>query len=377
MQLLFAVACAMIVTAATANSASPELGLSRDVVVEVFDGKNCVGKQRRVKMGDFVGGNHDNGWDSCGDAWDDSTAMRWPWWGSFRVAAGHAVRTGSKCYDSSNKANPEPQEVGMTSEAGCVSPNYTFTYVSLAPAPLPPPLPPQSPPHLPPSPPPLPPPPPPPPAPPLPPSLPPPPSPLLSPMPPSSPTAAAGAIASSQALIGALSALTTVALILVAALALIFRRQVRLSRNRANFDLQILALEMRNLEHTVYSATPLWRRPRRKRNPSEAVVTARHESQNDLLCTPHALTRQAALTKLKVPDPKVSTEISADAALADVYDAGCATLASSAALDTDTDALRTHPTRRIRRVRRSCNLNNHHDDANERRDGKHAYGDNI
>lgn len=159
MQLLFAVACAMIVTAATANSASPELGLSRDVVVEVFDGKNCVGKQRRVKMGDFVGGNHDNGWDSCGDAWDDSTAMRWPWWGSFRVAAGHAVRTGSKCYDSSNKANPEPQEVGMTSEAGCVSPNYTFTYVSLAPAPLPPPLPPQSPPQLPPSPPPLPPPP--------------------------------------------------------------------------------------------------------------------------------------------------------------------------------------------------------------------------
>ena len=158
MQLLFAVACAMIVTAATANSASPELGLSRDVVVEVFDGKNCVGKQRRVKMGDFVGGNHDNGWDSCGDAWDDSTAMRWPWWGSFRVAAGHAVRTGSKCYDSSNKANPEPQEVGMTSEAGCVSPNYTFTYVSLAPAPLPPPLPPQSPPQLPPSPPPLPPP---------------------------------------------------------------------------------------------------------------------------------------------------------------------------------------------------------------------------
>ena len=90
---MFAFACAMIVTAATANSASPELGLSLDVVVEVFDGKNCVGKQRRVKMGDFVGGNHDNGWDSCGGAWDDGTAMGWPWWGSFGVAAGHAVAT--------------------------------------------------------------------------------------------------------------------------------------------------------------------------------------------------------------------------------------------------------------------------------------------
>ena len=206
MQLLFfALACAMRVTAATtANSASPELGLSLDVVVEVFDGKNCVGKRRRVKMGDFVGGNHDNGWDSCGGAWDDGTAMGWPWWSSFRVAAGHAVRTGSKCYDSSNKASPEPQEVGMTSEAGCVSPNYTFTFVSLAPTPLPPPLPPQSPPQLPPSPPSLPP-APPPPAPPLPPySLPPPLARLLSPMPPSSPTAAAGAMASSQAMIGAL-----------------------------------------------------------------------------------------------------------------------------------------------------------------------------
>jgi len=49
MQLLFAFACAMI-TAATANSASPELGLSLDVVVEVFDGKNCVGKQKPSKV---------------------------------------------------------------------------------------------------------------------------------------------------------------------------------------------------------------------------------------------------------------------------------------------------------------------------------------
>ena len=89
--------------------------------------------------------------------------------------------------------------------------------------------------------------------------------------------------------------------------------------------------------------------------------------------TPHALTRQAALTKfkvpIKVPDLEVRTEISADAALAD---AGCATLASSA-LDTDTDALRTHPhpTRRIRRVRRTRNLNTPHD-VDEGRDGKHT-----
>ena len=167
-------------------------------------------------------------------------------------------------------------------------------------------------------------------------------------------------------MIGALSALIPVALIL-AALALIYRRQLRLSRNRAKFDLQILALEMRNLEHTAHSATPLWRR--RKRSPSAPVAPARRESQSDLMRTPHALTRQAALTKLKVPtkvpDLEVRTEISADAALAD---AGCATLASSA-LDTDTDALRTHPTRRIRRVRRSRNLNNPHDEG---RDGKHT-----
>ena len=171
-------------------------------------------------------------------------------------------------------------------------------------------------------------------------------------------------MASSQAMIGALSALIPVALIL-AALALIFRRQLRRSRNRAKFDLQILALEMRNLEHTAHSATPLWRR--RKRSPSAAVAPARRESHNNLVCTPHVLTRQAALRKLKVPtkipDLEVSTEISADAALAD---AGCATVASSASLDTDTDALRT---RRIRRVRRTRNLNNLHDEG---RDGKHA-----
>ena len=84
-------------------------------------------------------------------------------------------------------------------------------------------------------------------------------------------------MASSQAMIGALSALIPVALIL-AALALIFRRQLRRSQNRAKFDLQILALEMRNLEHTAHSATPLWRR--RKRSPSGAAAgqTPKHVS---------------------------------------------------------------------------------------------------
>ena len=138
-------AYAAIVTAATTTSASPELGLSLDVVVEVFVGANCTGKQRRVKTDDLLHGNHDNGWGACGSAWDDGTAMRWPWWGSYRVAAGHAIMTGSRCYDSSNNAYPEYAEVGMTSEAGCVSPDYTFTYVSLPlPPPSPPPLPPPS-----------------------------------------------------------------------------------------------------------------------------------------------------------------------------------------------------------------------------------------
>ena len=58
MQLLFfALACAMIGTAA--NSASPELGLSLDVVVEVFDGKNCV----RVRRTRNLNNPHDEGRD--------------------------------------------------------------------------------------------------------------------------------------------------------------------------------------------------------------------------------------------------------------------------------------------------------------------------
>ena len=75
-------AYAAIVTAATTTSPSPELGLSSEVVVEIFVGANCTGKQRRLKMDDLVGGNHDIGWDSCGGAWDDGTPMKWPWWGT-------------------------------------------------------------------------------------------------------------------------------------------------------------------------------------------------------------------------------------------------------------------------------------------------------
>ena len=352
--LLLALGAYTTVTAATATS--QELGLSSDVVVEVFDGANCTGKQRRVTKVDLVGGNNDNGWDACGGAWDDGTAMGWPWWGSFRVTAGHAVATGNRCYDSSNQKAPESQEVGMTSEAGCVSPNYTFTYVSLAATPSPPPQPPPSPPPPPAQPPQPPQPPWPPPKQPPPPQPPPPsPPPPLSPWPqppPSSPTAA-GIKASSHVLIGALLALIPVALILVAAFVLMLRRQARLLRDRAKFDLQILGREMLDLEHTTRSATPLWRRKSRR---SAAIGPASGESQTGLLCTPHAarFVRVATapagvLTKLKVPDLEYA-EVSTDAALGD---AGCASFAS--ALDSDT--LRTHRTRRTRRTRRSRTLN--------------------
>ena len=57
-------AYAAIVTAATTTSASPELGQSLDVVVEIFPGRraNCTGNGQAaagVKMDDLVGGNHD------------------------------------------------------------------------------------------------------------------------------------------------------------------------------------------------------------------------------------------------------------------------------------------------------------------------------
>ena len=120
--------------------------------MEIFRSVQTVratGKQRPVSRWTIssVATTTDNGWDACGGAWDDGTAMKWPWLGSYRVAAGHAIMTSSRCYDGSNDAYPEYEEVGMTSEAGCVSPDYTFTYVSLPlPPPSPPPLPPPSPP---------------------------------------------------------------------------------------------------------------------------------------------------------------------------------------------------------------------------------------
>ena len=333
-------AYAAIVSAATTTSASPKLGLGSDDVVEIFVGANCTGKQRRVKMDDLVGGNHDNGWDACGGAWDDGTTMRWPWWRSYRVAAGHAIMTGSRCYDSSNNAYPEYAEVGMTSEAGCVSPDYTFTYVAL---PLSPPS-----------------------------------SPPLPPPPSESPPL----LISTPALVSAL-------LILVA-VALIFLRQVRFSRDRAKFDLQILGREMRNLEQTVGSATPLWRRRNSKRAPCAAVAPARGESQIDLPCTPQSSTglvppppvlagaqsclracasptarwtaaAAGVLTKHEVPTKvrEISTdaaalEISSDAALA--WRQALADVIASEdgeAPTLDSDGLRTQRTRRSRRMRSS------------------------
>ena len=266
-------AYAAIVTAATTTSPSPELGLSSEVVVEIFVGANCTGKQRRLKMDDLVGGNHDIGWDSCGGAWDDGTPMKWPWWGSYRVAAGHAIMTGSRCYDSRNDGYPEYEELGMTSEAGCVSPDYTFTYVSM---PMPPPSPP--------------------PLPPLPPSESPPdliPRDLISPV-------------------------VVSALLLLVAAVLIFLRQIRFLRDRAKFDLQILGREMRSLEQKAGSAAPSsgWRRRKSWRAACAAVAPARGEGPIDLPSTPQSCTGPTAgmLTKLGVPTK--GPEISTDAALA-------------------------------------------------------------
>ena len=109
-----------------------------DVVVDLFLGPNCAGKQRRVTKADFAGGNHDSGWDACGGTWDDGSLMSYQseartWWGSFRVAAGHyAVDTGDSCHDDFDYGDQVPREAGVTSEAGCVSPSYDFNYVSLA-----------------------------------------------------------------------------------------------------------------------------------------------------------------------------------------------------------------------------------------------------
>ena len=310
-------ACAAIVAPATTTSPSPELGRSLDVVVEIFVGANCTGKQRRVKMDDLVGGNNDNGWDACGGAWDDGTAMRWPWWGSYRVAAGHAIMTGSRCYDSSNDGYPVYQEVGMTSEAGCVSPDYTFTYVSLPTPPSPPSPPPPSPPPL------------------------------------SSPPQ----LMSTPALVSAL-------LILIA-VALIFLRQVRFARDRAKFDLQILGLEMRNLERAADSATPSWRRRNSRRAPCAAVAPARGESQIELPCTPQSCTGlmppppAGVLTKLEVPTkvPEISTdaalEINTDAALEISTDTPLGCLADGLANLDSEHAVHNHRTRRHRRMRRT------------------------
>jgi hypothetical protein len=143
-----------------------------------------------------------------------------------------------------------------------------------------------------------------------------------------------------------------VALILVAAFVLMLRRQARLSRDRARFDLQVLGVEMLNLEHRTRSATPLLRRKSRvsslsRRRSAVGPIIHDTKSQTDLLRTPHA-------AWLKVPDLEYSTEVSTDAALGD---AGCATLALSAR---DSNALRTQ-----HRIRRSRSLNALHAEVDE------------
>ena len=130
------------------------------------------------------------------------------------------------------------------------------------------------------------------------------------------------------------------------------RRQARLSRDRARFDLQVLGVEMLNLEHRTRSATPLLRRKSRvsslsRRRSAVGPIIHDTKSQTDLLRTPHA-------AWLKVPDLEYSTEVSTDAALGD---AGCATLALSAR---DSNALRTQ-----HRIRRSRSLNALHAEVDE------------
>ena len=125
-----------------ASPPSPPLAppLSSEVVVTVYPEKNCLGgTYKRITKSDLAGGNHEDGWGAEGGTWNDGTAMAYPWWRSFRVSEGYAIRTGSFHYDSSNKENPEFQEVGVTSDRQCVSPDYNFVYVSLAPSPSPPP----------------------------------------------------------------------------------------------------------------------------------------------------------------------------------------------------------------------------------------------
>ena len=236
-------------------STPPSLPPEALVVVTVYPAKNCLGGiYKRITKSALAGGNHEDGWDAQGGTWNDGTAMGYPWWRSFRVSEGYAIRTGSKFYDSSNQENPEFQEVGVTSDRQCVSPDYNFVYVSLAPSPSPPPQPPRSPP-VPSSPPLVPPPPPstPPPPPSLPPSPPPPsppapspspsppplrppptsPPPTPRPPPPLSPPSgpAVGTVSSPVPWWNeALWALVPLCLLFIAALVLMYRRQARLSR---------------------------------------------------------------------------------------------------------------------------------------------------
>ena len=129
-------------------------------VVDVFLDPNCAGKRRRITSADFM---RLSDWDAsgfmaCSSTWDDSSVMayqpaRGTWWGSFKVAAGHAVDTYGECRGSPGAS---PEEVGVTSAAGCVSPTYDFNHVKIGhpPSPSPPPPSPALPPPPPPPPPP-------------------------------------------------------------------------------------------------------------------------------------------------------------------------------------------------------------------------------
>ena len=89
-----------------------------EVVVDLFFGRGCTGKRRRLTKQDFHGEGHAGGWSGCtaGAAearWDDGSSMAYQsdartWWGSFRATPGHAVEYGDNCHAGACSPTPNP-----------------------------------------------------------------------------------------------------------------------------------------------------------------------------------------------------------------------------------------------------------------------------
>ncbi len=105
-------------------------------VVTVYQHPDCTGKTRTLYVSDFVGGRHDHGWDACKGRWGDGSSMSYQtenrtWWGSFQVAGDHVVSTGRSCHDDFDYGDVVLEGLGATAAAGCVSPDFDFSYVSV------------------------------------------------------------------------------------------------------------------------------------------------------------------------------------------------------------------------------------------------------